>query len=206
MTNIYISNISHVNEYEDRVKIIGKPKYNYHVEVEKVEKLLIDYLSELNKFPVYLTITTYHDYEEFEASLKRLNQEYQVDLLANVVYTSTEDGGVLTYNVPIIKVKIINAASFKSIIYNSFWMAESNCTYVLSFTDNVSFKNEAGKDWRGKETELSTILIDMCQETTTLVITHDAHGFLLFSNLEEYNSAEMMAKQLPSYTTVLSVE
>jgi hypothetical protein len=199
VANVYISTISGLNRYDDRYEIVGEPKYIYHIEVKEIEKLLIDYLCGMNKFPIYLTLTTYNDYEEFETLLKRLGQEYEVNSLADVVYTSTEDGGMLKYNVPIMKVKITDAVALESIIYNSFWMAESNCTFILSFSDNVSFKNEMGKDWKGKETEFSTFLIDMSQETMTLGITYDAHGLLLFSNLEEYKSVETIANQLLNY-------
>jgi len=200
VANVFISTISGLKGYEDRYEIIGEPKYKYYVEVKEIENLLIDLFCGLNKFPIYLTITIYNDYEEFETLLKRLGQEYEVNSLADVVYASTEEGGMLKYNVPIMKVIIRDAVALESIIRNSFWMAESNCTFILSFSDNVSFKNEMGKDWEGKETEFSTILIDMGQETTTLGITHDAYGFLLFSNLEEYRSVETIAKQLTKYT------
>ena len=200
MANVYISTITSLKGYEDRYEIIGEPKYKYYVEAKEIENLLIDLFCGLNKFPIYLTITTYNDYEEFETLLKRLGQEYEVNSLADVVYASTEEGGMLKYNVPIMKVKIRDAVALESIIRNSFWMAESNCTFILSFSNNVSFKNEMGKDWKGKDIEYSTFLIDMSQETMTLGITYDAHGLLLFSNLEEYNSVETIAKQIPNYT------
>jgi hypothetical protein len=207
VANVYISTISsncnnsHDNRgYDDRYEIIGEPKYIYHIEVKEIEKLLIDYLCGMNKFPIYLIITTYNDYEEFETLLKMLGQEYEVNSLADVVYASTEESGMLKYNVPIMKVKIRDAVALEFIIRNSFWMAESNCTFILSFSDNVSFKNEMGKNWEGKETEYSMFLIDMSQETMTLGITYDAHGLLLFSNLEEHRSVETIEKLLPNYT------
>jgi hypothetical protein len=202
VANVYISTISGLNKYDDRYEIISEPKYIYHIEVKEIEKLLIDYLLGMNRFPIYLTITTYNDYEEFETLLKRTGQEYEVNSLADVVYASTEDGGMLKYNVPIFKVKITDAVALESIISNTFWMAESNCTFILSFSDNVSFKNEMGKDWKGKETEYSTILIDMTKETTTIGITHDAYGLLLFSDLEENRWIETIAQRLPNYTIV----
>lgn len=202
MGNVIISSLSGNSWYEDRYEIIGEPKYIYYVEVKEIEMLLIDYLNGLNKFPIYLTLTTYNDYEEFEELLIKLDQEYQVDSLSDVVYASTEDGGMIKYNVPIFKVNITDIVALKSIISNSFWMAESNCTYILSFTDNVSFKNGIGRDWKCKVAEFSTVLIDMSQETTAIGITHDAYGFLLFSNLEECHSVETISKQLPNYTII----
>lgn len=202
MATVYISTISGLNKYDDRYEMIGEPKYIYHIEVKEIEKLLIDYLHGMNRFPIYLTITTYNDYDEFETLLKRLGQEYEVNSLADVAYASTEDGGMLKYHVPIFKVTITDAVALESIIRNSFWMAESNCTFILSFSDNVSIKNRMGKDWNGKETEYSTILIDMTKETTAIAITHDAYGLLLFSSLEENRSIETIAHRLPNYTIV----
>lgn len=72
MATVYISSISGLNKYDDRYEIIGEPKYIYHIEVKEIEKLLIDYLHEINRFPIHLTITTYNDYDEFETLLKRL--------------------------------------------------------------------------------------------------------------------------------------
>jgi hypothetical protein len=54
LINVYISNISSNNEYDDRFEIKGEPKYKYYVEVKEIEKLLFDYLCGLNKFPIYL--------------------------------------------------------------------------------------------------------------------------------------------------------
>lgn len=200
MTNVHISTISNLNKYDDRYEIIGEPKYIYHIEVNEIEKLLIDYLLDMKMFPIYLTVTTYNDYEEFETLLKGLDQDYHVNSLADVVLASTEDGGMLEYNVPIFKVKITDAVALKSIISHSFWMAESNCTFILSFSDNVSIKNEMGQDWQGKEAEVSTILIDMSQVTMTMAITYDASGLLLFSNSEEHRSIDTIAKRLPDYS------
>lgn len=120
----------------------GISEVSSFIEVKEIKKLLIDYLFGLNNFPIYLTVTTYNDYEEFETVLKELDQDYQVNSLADVVLASTEDGGMIKYNVPIFKVKIMDGVALESIISHSFWMAESNCTYILSFTDHVSFKNE----------------------------------------------------------------
>jgi hypothetical protein len=193
------------SEYDDSFEIIGEPKYKYYVEAKEIEKVLTDYLCGLNRFPIYLTVTTYDDYQELENLLNKLGQEYQVKILADKVLASTEDGGILEYNVPIIKVKLTTPNALKKIISNSFWLAETNCAYVISFSDNVSFKNEIGKDWRNKEMEYSILLIDMSKDTTTIVLTHDAYVFYLFSNLEECSSVEAFSKKLPKYT-ILSVE
>lgn len=203
VATVYISSISGLNKYDDRYEIIGEPKYIYHIEVKEIEKLLIDYLHEINRFPIHLTITTYNDYDEFETLLKRLGQEYEVNSLADVAYVSTEDSEMLKYHVPLFKVKITDGVAFESIIRTSFWMAESNCTFILSCSDNVSIINKLGKDWKGKETEYSTILIDMTKESTSIAITHDAYGFLLFSDLEENKSIETIAQRIPNYTIVI---
>lgn len=58
------------SEQDDLFEIIGEPKYKYYVEVKETEKLLIDYLCGLNKFPIYLTVSTYNDYEDLETELK----------------------------------------------------------------------------------------------------------------------------------------
>lgn len=187
------------SEQDDLFEIIGEPKYKYYIEVSEIEKLILDYLCGLNNFPIYLTVSTYNDYEHIETLLKNLRQEYQIQLLADVVYTSTEDGGMLKYNIPLFMINITDAMALKAIITNTFWMAESNCKYVISFSNNVSFKNKVEKDWRGKDIEVSTLLIDMRQQTSAIGITHDAHGFYLFSNLEEYRSMESVLKQFPKY-------
>lgn len=76
----------------------------------------MDYLCVLSKFPVYLTLTTYNDYEEIEALLIKLKQEYLVETLSDIVYSTTEDGGILKYHIPIIKVKITNVEALESIV------------------------------------------------------------------------------------------
>lgn len=199
MTNVYFYPDTY-SEEDDLFEVSGKPKYAHYVEINEIEKFLVDYLRVQNKFPIYLTLTTYNDYEDIETLLKKLKQEYQIKSLANIVFTTTEDGGMFKYNIPIFKIKVTDAKALETIISNTFWMAESNCTYIFSFSENVSFKNKIGKDWRGKDAEFSTILIDMSKDTTTIGITHDANGFYLFSNLEESKSIETIAKQLPKYT------
>lgn len=201
VTNVYFYPDAY-SEKDDLFEVTGKPKYAHYIEVDEIEKFLIDYLCVLNKFPVYLTLTTYNDYEEIEALLIKLKQEYLVETLSDIVYSSTEDGGILKYHIPIIKVKITNVKALESIISSTFWLAESNCKYILSTSDNVSYKTEKGKDWRGKDVEYSTIFIDMTKETTTMGITHDAHGLYLFSNLEEYSSIVNLEDQLKNYKIV----
>jgi len=199
VTNVYFYPDIY-SEEDDLFKVIGKPKLAYYVEANEIEKFLVDYLRVQNIFPIYLTLTTYNDYADIETLLKKLKQEYQIRLLANISLTSTEEGGMLKYNIPIINVKITDSKALEVIISNTFWMAESNCTYIFSFTENVSFNNRIGKDWRGKDAEISTILIDMSKETTTIGITHDGNGLYLFSNLEESMSMKTIANQLPKYT------
>ncbi|KIY20551.1 hypothetical protein [Mesobacillus subterraneus] len=201
MTNVYFYPDAY-SEEDDLFEVTGKPKYAHYIEVDEIEKFLIDYLCVLNKFPVYLTLTTYNDYEEIEVLLIKLKQEYLVETLSDIVYSSTEDGGILKYHIPIIKVNITNAKALESIISSTFWLAESNCKYIFSTSDNVSYKTEKEKDWRGKDVEYSTIFIDMTKETTTIGITHDAHGLYLFSTLEEYGSIFNIEKQLKNYTIV----
>jgi hypothetical protein len=198
MVNINISPDTY-SEQDDLFQIIGNPKYKYYVEVSEIERFILDYFCGLNKFPLYLTMSTYNDYEHIETLLKNLGQDCQIQFLADIVYASTEDGGTLKYNVPLFTITITDAIALKAIITNTFWLGESNCTYFISFSNNISFKNEVEKDWRGKDIEVSTLLIDMSQQTTTICITHDAYGFYLFSNFEEYNSVESVIKQFPKY-------
>ncbi|MGM0834632.1 MAG: hypothetical protein ACQEV7_00640 [Bacillota bacterium] len=102
-------------------------------------------------------------------------------------------------------INVTDVKALEAIITNTFWMAESNCTYIFSFSENVSFKNRIERDSRDKDAGISTILIDMSKNTTTIGITHDANGFYLFSNLEESKSIETIANQLPKYT-ILSAQ
>lgn len=198
MTNVYFYLDTYSGE-DDLFEVIGKPKYAHYVEVNEIAKFLVDYLCVQNKWPIYLTLTTYNDYEEVEDLLKKLRQEYHVDSLGDVAYISTEDGGMLEYHIPIIKVKITNIEALECIISSTFWLSESNCKYILSFSDNVTYTTEKGKDWRGKDVECSTIFIDMTKETTTIGITHDADGFYLLSNLEEYGSIVHIEEKLKNY-------
>lgn len=202
MGHVYITKINSLYEYDDRYEIVGRPKYIYYIEAKEIEEVLMDYVRRMNKFPIYLTAATYHDYDDFEALLKRLGQEYEINALADVAYASTSNGGMLRYHVPLFKVKITDQAAFETIIRESFWMAESNCTWILSFSDNVSFENRMGKDLFGKEAGHSAILIDMATETAAIGIGHDASGFMLYSNLEENKSINMIAQLLPCYTIV----
>ncbi|WP_374719613.1 hypothetical protein [Parageobacillus toebii] len=202
MTNVYFYPDNYSKE-DDLFEVVGEPKYRYYVEAKSIEEFLIEYLCGLNKFPIYLTFTTYHDYDEIKALLTKLKQEYHVKTLGDVSYTSTEDGGMIEYHVPIIKVQITNTEALQSVISSTFWLAETNCKYIISFSDNVSFTTEKGTDWRGRDAEYSTIFIDMNKETTTIGITHDAHGLYFFSNLEEYGSIVNIAKQLQNYKVVV---
>lgn len=196
-----------VNEiYDDRYQLTGDPKYKYYVEAAALEHVLADYLRGIKKLPIYLTLTTYDNYQDLEALLTKLKQAYEIDFLADTVYATTEAGGTLKYHVPMVKIKIKNFGNLEKIINETFWMAESNCTFLISFSDNISFKNEVGKDLFGKPTGFSTFLIDMNVNTATIGITHDAHGFYLFSNLQEQNSIDTIAKRLPHYTITLEEE
>lgn len=47
------------SEADDLFEVIGKPKYAHYIEVDEIEKFLINYLCVLNKFPVYLTLSSF---------------------------------------------------------------------------------------------------------------------------------------------------
>lgn len=205
MVKVHVYQVNEI--YDDRYEVIGEPKYKFYVEAEgRIENVLIDYLSELKNLPIYLTVTTYDNYQDLEALLIKLKQEYKIHFLADTVYTTTGSGGTLKYHVPMVKIKITNFDALEKIINDTFWMAESNCTYLISFSDNIRFKNEMGKDLFGKPVEFSTFLIDMDVNTVAIGITHDAHGFYLFSNLDEQNSIDTIAKQLTNHIIIFEEE
>lgn len=205
VTNVYFYPDNHSDKV-DLFKVIGEPKYRYYVKVESIEKFLIEYLCRINKYPIYFTITTYDDYDGITALLTKLKQEYHLKRLGgDITYTSTADGGWVACHMLIIKAKITNTEALQSIISSTLWLAATNCfcTYILSFSDNISFTIEKAVDWNGEDIEHSTILIDMNEKTTTIGISYDAHGFYLFSNLDEYGSIDNISKQLQNYKVVV---
>lgn len=57
------------------------------------------------------------------------------------------------------------------------------------------YKNELEKDWRGKDTEVATILIDMNEDTTTINCTY----IFSFSNNVSFNFNGVATKYLDHY-------
>jgi len=187
---------------DDSFKFMGEVKYRYYVETDKIGRLLTDFFCERNKFPIYLTFATYENFSEFEKLLKEENQEYEVGYLDNKVLTSTEDCSMLEYNVPVIKAKISGPSAMKKVIRGTFWIAASNPPHVFSNSDNLSFEKESGQNWLDEEVENSILKINMGENTTTILISHDAEGFYFFSNEEDYSTISSFISLLPSYCSI----
>jgi len=190
------------SEADNSFELMGEVKYRYYVEADKIGRLLTEFFCEKNKFPIYLTFATYENFSEFEKVLKEENQEFEVGYLDDKVLTSTEDGSMLEYNVPVIKAKISDPGAMKKVIGGTFWIAASNPPHVFSNSDNLSFEKESGQNWFGEEVENSVLKIDMGESTTTILISHDAYGFYFFSNEEDYSTISSFISLLPSYCSV----
>jgi hypothetical protein len=177
------------SETEDFFRVIGTPKYRYYVQPTEVKSMLSAYFRKISLLPVYVIFSTYHDFEDIEVLLKKLRQPYDIQRLADTC-TVMIDGKTVRYHVPLFRMQVDCINALQEIIVQTFWLAESNCSYIISFSNNVRVTTQITKSMRNKHVETSILQIDMNVPATTMCMAHDADGFYLFSNEETYSSVE----------------
>lgn len=165
---------------------------------DEQREFLCDFLIKQDRYPLYLTFLCDDMMaEEFEEEFNQLGIEYRYELLEEkqAYYTFFKR---VTYHPRRFTLLIKDARILSLALEHTFYLANMNQFYSLSYSENIRFELKRVKEW-GRWKNVSTPIFKTEEDTTFITIFHDGAGFFLFSNEDRYSSIQKCAQ--PSQKT-----
>lgn len=154
---------------------------------DETRKFLTDFISAQDSFPVFLVMEPFGD---VSSELVRLLEDNRI---AYTVRTK----GMKNKSIPVLKIVLKDAYSLKLIIDETYWIANSNNFYALSFSDNCTYKLGTRKTIWGREKPFMHPFFEMKEASTVFTIWYDGDGFNLYTNDRRYKTLESLKSHLP---------
>ena len=165
---------------------------------------LLDFLINQDRYPLYLTFLCDDMMaEEFEKEFNELGIEYRYELLEEkqAYYTFFKR---VTYHPRCFTLPIKDARTLSLALEHTFYLANMNEFYSLSYSKNIRFKLKKVKEW-GRWKNVSTPIFKTKEDTTFITIFHDGAGFFLFSNEDRYSSIQRVCSTFPEGSRVVQI-
>ncbi|MGB6407400.1 MAG: hypothetical protein WBF39_07980 [Planococcus donghaensis] len=163
---------------------------------DETRKFLTDFISAQDSFPVFLVMEPFGD---VSSELVRLLED-------NRIAFTIRTEGMKNKSIPVLKIMLKDAHSLKLIIDETFWIANSNNFYALSFSDNCIYKSATRKTLWGRKKPLVHPFFEMKEASTVISIWYDGDGFNLYTNDLRYKTMESLKGYLPEGTSVAEVD
>ena len=165
---------------------------------------LLDFLINQDRYPLYLTFLCDDMMaEDFEKEFNELGIEYSYELVeekqAYYIFLKR-----VIYHPRCFTLPIKDARTLSLALEHTFYLAEMNEFYSLSYSDNVRFELEKVKEW-GRWKDVSAPIFKMKEGTTFITILHDGAGFFLFSNEDRYSSIHKVCSTFPEDSRVVQI-
>ncbi|MDQ0808190.1 hypothetical protein [Priestia megaterium] len=165
---------------------------------------LLDFLINQDRYPLYLTFLCDDMMaEDFEKEFNQLDIEYSCELLKEkqTYYTFFKR---VTYHPRCFTLPIKDARTLSLVLEHTFYLANMNQFYSLSYSKNIRFKLKKVKEW-GRWKNVSTPIFKTKEDTTFITIFHDGAGFFLFSNEDRYSSIQRVCSTFPEGSRVVQI-
>ncbi|MDN3450368.1 hypothetical protein QMA09_09205 [Planococcus sp. APC 3906] len=159
---------------------------------DETRKFLTDFISAQDSFPVFLVMEPFGD---VSSELVRLLEDNRI------AYTVRTEG-MKNKSIPVLKIVLKDAHSLKIIVDQTFWIANSNNFYALSFSDNCTYKSATRKTLWGRKKPYMHPFFEMKEASTVISIWYDGDGFNLYTNDHRYKTLESLKSHLPEGTLV----
>ena len=165
---------------------------------------LCDFLIKQDRYPLYLTFLCDDMMaEEFEEEFNQLGIEYRYELLeekqAYYIFFKR-----VTYHPRCFTLPIKDARTLSLALEHTFYLANMNEFYSISYSENLSFELKRVKEW-GRWRNLSIPIFKTKEDTTFITIFHDGAGFFLFSNENKYSSIQKVCSTFPEGSRVVQI-
>ncbi|MCT9852139.1 hypothetical protein P2R64_29405 [Priestia megaterium] len=165
---------------------------------------LLAFLIKQDRYPLYLTFLCDDMMaEEFEKEFNQLGIEYSYELLEEkqAYYTFFKR---VTYHPRCFNLPIKDARTLSLALEHTFYLANMNQFYSLSYSKNLSFELKRVKEW-GRWKNVSIPIFKTAEDTTFITIFHDGAGFFLFSNESRYSSIQKVCLTFPEGSRVVQI-
>ncbi|WP_290749851.1 hypothetical protein [Exiguobacterium sp. UBA3968] len=155
-------------------------------EVISYEKVLTQFFSRLNRFPIYLSFG-FHELTDLEKE----------DLLSTIkhkqlLYTETS----ITKRERYMTVEVNQPTDLLQILAKSISLARNNGYYLVAFTDVLKFETRRVRRWLIKKERVVPV-IDMTKPTTFFKTGFDFENVLIFSNETDFDALEKIEALFP---------
>jgi len=165
---------------------------------------LLDFLIEQNRYPLYLTFLCDDMMaEEFEEEFNQLGIEYSYELLeekqAYYIFFKR-----VTYHPRCFTLPIKDARTLSLALEHTFYLANMNEFYSLSYSKDIRFELRKVKEW-GRWKNVSIPIFKTEEDATFITIFHDGAGFFLFSNENRYSSIQKVCSTFPEGSKVVQI-
>lgn len=157
---------------------------------------LLAFLIKQDRYPLYLTFLCDDMMaEEFEKEFNELLEEKQA------YYTFLKR---VTYHPRCFTLAIKDARTLSLALEHTFYLANMNEFYSLSYSKNLNFELKRVKEW-GRWKNVSIPIFKMEEDTTFITIFHDGAGFFLYSNEDRYSSIQEVCSTFPEDSKVVQI-
>ena len=165
---------------------------------------LLDFLIEQNRYPLYLTFLCDDMMaEEFEEEFNQLGIEYSYELLeekqAYYIFFKR-----VTYHPRCFTLPIKDARTLSLALEHTFYLANMNEFYSLSYSKDIRFELRKVKEW-GRWKNVSIPIFKTEEDATFITIFHDGAGFFLHSNEDRYSSIQEVCSTFPEDSKVVQI-
>ncbi|MED3941848.1 hypothetical protein [Priestia megaterium] len=165
---------------------------------------LLAFLIKQDRYPLYLTFLCDDMMaEEFEKEFNELGIEYSYELLEEkqAYYTFFKR---VTYHTRCFTLPIKGARTLSLALEHTFYLANMNEFYSLSYSQNLNFELKKVKEW-GRWKNVSIPIFKTEEDTTFITIFHDGAGFFLHSNEDRYSSIQEVCSTFPEDSKVVQI-
>ncbi|QLC90725.1 hypothetical protein [Priestia megaterium] len=165
---------------------------------------LLAFLIKQDRYPLYLTFLCDDMMaEEFEKEFNELGIEYSYELLKEkqAYYTFFKR---VTYHPRCFTLPIKDARTLSLALEHTFYLANMNEFYSLSYSKNLNFELKRVKEW-GRWKNVSIPIFKTEEDTTFITIFYDGAGFFLFSNEDRYSSIQEVCSTFPEDSKVVQI-
>lgn len=144
-------------------------------------RVLKQFLTRLNRFPIFITFGEVFTDDEVEPF-------FQENILSYTKFRPNKS--------PYYSVQVNHARELELLLDETYWYAAQNDFYFLSFTKLLTFESRMVRRWFFKKERVVPV-IHTTEEMSFITIEHDFMGYYLFSNEACFDTEDKVKAFLP---------
>ncbi|WP_214730075.1 hypothetical protein [Exiguobacterium sp. s168] len=200
MLDVYFEkHMDHAQVFKDRYLYVDRPEridfiYSMGCLPDDTEsdyqgdsnRVLKQFLTCLNRFPIFITFGGSFTDEEVEPYFQKHNLSYtKIRPYKNLYYS----------------VHVHDATELELLLDETYWYGAVNEDFFISFTNLLTFERRMVKGWFFKK-ERTVPVIRATKEMSFITMEHDFMGYYLFSNEACFNTEDKVKAIFPDDGTI----